>query len=105
VDLAQIIFEAGVGVGAVLAGIGVVLIALSVRRLARDARSLADDARRLVRLTEELPAVLGDGRVATEDQAFAIEAPQPATPEPLAPPRAAVGPVQSAKARKDEQIA
>lgn len=119
-DLAQIIFQAGIGLGAVLVGIGVLLIALSVHRVARDARSLSEDAKRLLRLTEtELPAILGDAREgnarqrkarkATADQAFAIEQPveQPLAngPEALAPPRSTVGPVQSANAREDEQIA
>ena len=105
-DLAQIIFQAGIGLGALLVGVGVLLIALSVNRLARGARSVADDAKRLLRLTEaELPALLGDARSRSQDHAFAIEQPLPVPDEPLASPRAAVGPVQSADARKDEQIA
>lgn len=105
-DLAQIIFQAGIGLGAVLVGVGVLLIALSVNRLARDARSLADDAKRLLRLTEaELPTLLGNAREPSEDHAFAIDPPLPTAAEPLASPRVAVGPVQSADAREDEQIA
>lgn len=122
-ELAQVIFQVGVGVGAVLVGLGVVIAAFSVRRVAREARTLANDARRLVRLTEsELPAILADARQLGVDVeelvgdlsarieqlgelAASLEYPLPQWPKPHAAPRPAVGPVQSANAREDERIA
>jgi hypothetical protein len=107
-DLAQVIFQVGIGIGALLVGAAVMLIALSVRRLARDARSLAEDARRLARLAEEeLPAILGSQRGPIADHAFGIEPAPTEKPavEEVAASRPAVGPVQSAHAREDESIA
>jgi hypothetical protein len=122
-DLAQTIFQVGVGVGALLVGLGVVLAALSLRPVARDARRLASDARRLVALTEaELPAILADAREVGADVeelvtnlaarvdelgdlASSLEYPVPQWPKSLLPPRSTTGPVQSADAREDERIA
>jgi hypothetical protein len=122
-ELAQTIFQVGVGVGAILVGLGVVLAALSLRPVARDARRLANDARRLVRLTgEELPAILADARELGADVeglvadlsarieevgrvAANLEYPVPQWPTSLPPPRPTQGPVQSANAREDERIA
>jgi len=125
-DVAEVIFRVGVGVGALLIGIGLLALVLAIGPLSNDARSLANDVRRLTRLVEkELPRILERGRtvpVQPVDRAQPAEppatgappseiAPGP-SPEPSLdwigerhPGRPASGPVQSADQREDEQIA
>lgn len=111
-DLALTIFRIGVGVGALLVGIGILVAVLALRPVLRDGRALARDVRRLTQLAEsELPELLDQARsvtanaeVLTEDLAVTIEQLRAADDE-ARPGRAPVGPVQSAHAGEDEQIA
>jgi hypothetical protein len=125
-DVAEVVFRVGVGVGALLIGIGLLALVLAIGPLSNDARSLANDVRRLTRLVEkELPRLLERGRTAPVepvDRTQPAEPPATGTPpgkiapEPAADPsldwigprppgRPASGPVQSADQREDEQIA
>jgi hypothetical protein len=110
-DLAEVIFRVGVGVGALLVGLGLLVSVVALLPLARDLRGLAADTRRLARLAErDLPELLSQARsvaanaeLLTEDVAVRLEQSR------LAPERA-VGrstevPVQSDDAAEDEQIA
>lgn len=119
-DIAEIVFRVGVGVGALLIGIGLVALVLAIGPLSNDARSLANDVRRLTRLVEhELPRLLDRSRggpPADGAPAAQIAPDRPVVPEPEPEPsldwiadrhagRADGGPVQSADQREDEQIA
>ena len=105
-DVAEVIFRVGVGVGALLIGIGLLALVLAIGPLSNDARSLANDVRRLTRLVEkELPRILDRAQPPPGP-------PTKGTSEPTLdwigerhPGRPTSGPVQSADQREDEQIA
>jgi hypothetical protein len=110
-EIADIVFRVGVGIGVVLVGTGVVVAAISLRPLTRDVRSLARDAERLTRLLEdEMPerlarygsAVAGAGE-SSEDVAFRIEPAR--TPAGVGAGRPTVGSVQSRDEDEDGRIA
>ena len=109
-ELAEVVFRIGVGVGALLVGIGLLVAVVSLLPLARDVRSLAIDTRRLARLMEkDVPELMAQARsvaanaeMLTEDLAVRLEQSRPAE----APTGRPTGmPVQSGDAAEDEQIA
>jgi hypothetical protein len=111
-DVAEVVFRLGVGVGALLIGVAMVVAVLSLRPLARDVRSLTRDVRRLAELAEgEIPELLTQARnvaanaeVLTEDLAVRLEQSRIAADLPPVghPPGM---PVQSGDAGEDQQIA
>jgi hypothetical protein len=110
-ELAEVIFRVGVGVGALLVGAGLLIAVIALLPLARDLRGLAADARRLARIAErDVPELLAQARsvaanaeLLTEDVAVRLEQSRVATESPVGRP--AGMPVQSGDAGEDEQIA
>jgi hypothetical protein len=115
-DLAEVIFRAGVGIGALLVGIGLLVAVVALLPLARDVRALAADSRRLARLAErDMPELLAQARsvaanaeLLTEDVAVRLEqsrlAAETAETAETAAGRSPGMPVQSGDAGEDEQI-
>lgn len=110
-ELAELIFRAGVGVGALLVGIGLVVAVIALLPLARDVRALARDTRRLSRMAEsDLPELLelarevaANAELLTEDLAVRLEQSRLTAEPPAGRPHGM--PVQSGDAAEDEQIA
>jgi hypothetical protein len=110
-EIADIVFRVGVGIGVVLVGAGVVVAAISLRPLTRDVRSLARDAERLTRLLEEeMPELLAragsdvaGAAESSEDVAFSIE--HARIPAQVGTGRPAIGSVQSRDEDEDGRIA
>lgn len=109
-ELAEVVFRIGVGIGAVLVGVGLLIAVIALLPLAREVRSLAADTRRLARLLEQdVPELMAQARsvaanaeMLTEDLAVRLEQSRLAE----APAGRPVGmPVQSGDAAEDEQIA
>ncbi len=121
-ELVTIIFNVGVGLGALLAGAALLLLVVSTLPLLTETRSLTRDARRVVALTErELQPILAHSRelaanaeVLSEDVAVkldrlndlmnSLQQTLESVQVTAVPRRTGIGPVESPDAREDDRF-
>lgn len=121
-ELVTIIFEVGVGIGAVLIGVAALVFAVAALPLLRETRALAADSRRVAAVAEhELQPLLSHARevaenaeVLSEDVAVkldrlndlmnALQHTLESVRITAAPGRVAFGSIESAHPREDERF-
>lgn len=122
-ELVTVVFNVGVGLGALLAGVALLLLVISSLPLLNETRALTRESRRVVGLAErELQPILGHARelaanaeVLSEDVAVkldrlndlmnALQHTLESVQVTAVPRRSGIGSVESTDAREDERFA